>query len=302
MGRRRTGPRPDSRRHGAYHAPAIGGWRKGWLVGYCIGRSPDLAKAAATYWHALARVRPRRSTLSCRADSRCVDPLLRRSTRTRRIIKATVHGGKACGPTVDTVPCNKHACGYKPHCHSEHVGCTVAEVRTGLGLTMARVMRVTHHRANMHVAANYQCSMINGFRECSCRCDRQPECCEYKNRILTNDVLLGNRFEGIANSKACCDMCNTHPDCTSWQFVHTRSDVQIPGTCVLKGGSPSYIDNDDLAFTTWAGVRAGLTGPKCQKPEHVRYTIPAPTVTPPSDQTDHSQHAGVPTMYAGGVN
>ena len=221
------------------------------------------------------------------------------STRKRKVIKTALHGGKACGPTVGLVPCNVHACDYKPRCNAEHVGCTVAEVRTGLGESTARVMRVTHHRANMHIAANYHCSMINGFRECSCVCDKQPECCEHKNRILTNAVLQGNLFTDIADSKACCDMCNVHPDCTSWQFVHARSDTQIPGTCVLKGGSPSYLANPDLAMTTWAGVRAGLTGAKCQPP---KYTVAAVTTTPPPGVSDLSQFAGVPVTHAGGVN
>ena len=112
---------------------------------------------------------------------------------------------------------------------------------------LTHVIQVTHEKNFMHVAANYHCQLTGDETSCECKCDKHPPCCAKAGKLLSSAVLLGNKYAGIASAQTCCNMCTNHPGCTGWEYTNEQE-------CVLKGGTPEFVDNPVDSVATWAGL------------------------------------------------
>lgn len=156
-----------------------------------------------------------------------------------------------CLNNVGCVTNNWDSTKWTHNCHKN--GATFPSHKWAAGAKFSTIV-VTHDRKNMAALGNFHChrdaTHANG---CSCACDKHPTCCTRKNKVLTNDVLAGNRFDSITDLQTCCNMCNNHPLCTAFEFSGT--------TCSLAQGVPVYAENvDPLAITTFAGTPAPASG------------------------------------------
>lgn len=171
-----------------------------------------------------------------------------KTVRKRTALVSAQYSGKACPHAEEERDCNTHACAL-PQCHDKHVSCHMV----GYG-KHAQVV-VDHHFKWMKLEGDFTCGRTNHngqlprmFETCKCRCTKHPGCCAKKNFVLSNDVLVGSVFKGVASKEECCNKCTSHPSCDAWEWSPKK-------VCVLKKGTPSYEAQD--AFETWAGPRAG---------------------------------------------
>jgi len=112
-------------------------------------------------------------------------------------------------------------------------------------------LQVTHDRKHMDVLTNFKCAKTSATT-CACRCDKHPACCAKKNKLLSNDMLFGNRFNDIDSLQDCCNLCTNHPSCGAWEYTTER-------ICVLKSGSPEYVANPFPGdVTSWSGTPSGV--------------------------------------------
>ena len=119
---------------------------------------------------------------------------------------------------------------------------------------MYRFIEVMHDRENMKYAGgDFKCA-ATGIDSCECKCNRHPKCCVKADKLLSNNMVLGNRFVNVAQMQDCCNMCTNHPQCTAWEYDSEK-------VCVLKRGvvnPSSYIDNPYASSVkTWAGLPSG---------------------------------------------
>ena len=191
-------------------------------------------------------------------------------TRTREVERSAAAASACTHATTHTMSCNKHSCKYLPECDQAHVHCQVATVKQGSATV--RVPRMSHSRKFMHIAANYVCKMSDSYTKCTCTCDKQPPCCLAKNLVLKNAMLRGNSYSGVKDTHNCCDLCNAHPQCTSWELVQGKL-TGGENVCMLKSGTPQYAKNPSYPTVTYVGtpsrvsVRAGQSS--CEAPFYV---------------------------------
>jgi hypothetical protein len=130
----------------------------------------------------------------------------------------------------------------------EHVKCILWG-----GVSFSRV-RVLHHRRFMNLQGHFTCRHVqsNGFprmfQECKCFCDKHPGCCPFQGYVLRNKALAGNTFKNVADQGACCQRCNNNPKCDAWEYSEWK-------VCILKTGTPEFVENPNRALKTWAGAR-----------------------------------------------
>ena len=214
------------------------------------------------------------------------------TTRTRHVTVPNFAGGKACPSMSENKECNVHDC-LDAVCHEEHVTCKT-RTHTYLGAAsnetcasaldcankgLVRSVAVTHLNGFMHMHSQFSCkakaSGVNGTwgkDQCVCRCAKHPTACYQKNKVFTNAWIDGNMFFN-QTLNGCSALCNSHPECTAWEFDSKRK-------CVLKSGSPSVVDNPHTDITTYVGQKSGEKGcvqnppPWCLM-DHYKFTDPA---------------------------
>ena len=171
-----------------------------------------------------------------------------KTSRKRTALVNTQFFGKACPHTEEERDCNTHTCDM-PWCHNKHVSCHM------IGIGKHAKVVVNHHFQYQHLEGDFTCARTNMagnlprmFESCVCKCTKHPGCCAKKNFVLSNDVLVGSIFKGVASKELCCNKCTSHPACDAWEWSPKK-------VCVLKKGSPKY--EAQGAFETWAGPRAG---------------------------------------------
>jgi hypothetical protein len=102
------------------------------------------------------------------------------TTRTRTVIQAAVHGGKACPSPDQRKACNVQKCDNQKQCHTQHVKCDVKFVQYGRQTTctpnnpnchqcstayecnikhIVRTISVKHDKRFMHIDAKFKCRM-----------------------------------------------------------------------------------------------------------------------------------------------
>jgi hypothetical protein len=115
-------------------------------------------------------------------------------------------------------------------------------------------LQVTHDRDNMDQLGKFKCAKTSATT-CACKCDRHPPCCATRNKLLTNEMVFGNRFTDVKVLQDCCNMCTNHPECTAWEYTSEQ-------VCILKSGvvsASSYMSNPlPQKITTWAGTPSGV--------------------------------------------
>jgi hypothetical protein len=214
------------------------------------------------------------------------------ATRRRKIHQPAEHGGKGCGATQASTPCNEHAC-VKAQCHVRHVRCKVAFAQYGRITSckhpgchqcdsamecaekkLVRTVEVTHDKEYSLVSSQFKCQVEEasatssrvlsrpvGKEVCVCRCTKHPLGCFQKNVVFKNEFLNGNIFFDIEDNTACSNMCTHHPECTAWEYDSKKK-------CVLKTGIPEVVPNPNPEILTWAGQTTRNNG--CLAPPSLR--------------------------------
>lgn len=155
-----------------------------------------------------------------------------------------------CPPIEQLAACNQHSC-MSTVCHDHHVKCLLWG-----GPSNSRV-RVLHARKMMKLEGHFTCRQVKLydhaysrlFSTCKCYCDKHPGCCPFADVVLRNKAIVGNSYTAVQSEGACCQLCNNHPLCGSWEFSER-------GSCILKHGKPVFVANPHKSkLKTWAGAK-----------------------------------------------